>query len=111
MKLILTFFSFKTTEEITPFTSGIIGQSRAVKAMDFGLRVKQEGYNIYMAGITGTGKTTYARTLTRRESKKTTLFPPDLCYVFNFEEPEKPRALKLPAGTGIHLKKRYGQYY
>ncbi|ACL69099.1 Lon protease family protein [Halothermothrix orenii] len=97
-------FSFKTTEEITPFTSGIIGQSRAVKAMDFGLRVKQEGYNIYMAGITGTGKTTYARTLTRRESKKHPV-PPDLCYVFNFEEPEKPRALKLPAGTGIHLKK------
>lgn len=96
-------FPFSSTAELQPFEEGIIGQNRAVRAMDFGLKVKQKGYNIYMAGITGTGKTTYARTLISEEAKKRPV-PDDLCYVYNFKEPEKPRALNLPAGVGLKLK-------
>lgn len=96
-------FPFSSTAELQPFEEGIIGQNRAVKAMDFGLKVKQKGYNIYMAGITGTGKTTYARTLISEEAKKRPV-PDDWCYVYNFKEPEKPRSLNLPAGVGLKLK-------
>lgn len=57
--------SFRTTAEIKPL-EGVIGQERAVKAFDFGLVVKMKGYNIYMAGPSGTGKTTYARNSTEK---------------------------------------------
>ena len=57
--------SFRTTAEIEPL-EGVIGQERAVKAFDFGLAVKMKGYNIYMAGPSGTGKTTYARNSTEK---------------------------------------------
>ncbi|MFW5995672.1 MAG: Lon protease family protein [Halanaerobiaceae bacterium] len=96
-------FNFSSTDEISPFDEGIIGQNRAVKAVDLGMRVEQQGYNIFMSGMTGTGRTTYARTVAEREAEKYEC-PRDLCYVFNFRNPEKPRALELPAGTGIHLK-------
>ena len=94
---------FKTTADLTPFDEGIIGQERAVEAVDFGLTVEKEGYNIFMAGHPGTGKTTYAKKMTKKRSKDKEV-PPDLCYVYNFENNEKPKALKLPAGTGIDLK-------
>ena len=57
--------NFQTTAELTPL-EGVIGQDRAVKAFDFGLAVKMKGYNIYMAGPSGTGKTTYARSSTEK---------------------------------------------
>ena len=96
-------FDFETTEEIKPFDEGIIGQERAVKAVDLAMRVEQQGYNIFMSGMTGTGRTTYAKSVAEKEAKKCDP-PKDLCYVFNFRTPEKPRALILPAGTGMHLK-------
>ncbi|MEC9489215.1 MAG: ATP-binding protein [Halanaerobium sp.] len=96
-------FSFTTTAEVKNYTEGIIGQNRAVKAMDFGLKVEQKGYNIYMAGITGTGKTTYAKALIAEEAKEEEK-PADWCYIYNFNEPEKPQALCLPAGVGCNLK-------
>ena len=58
-------FSFRSTAELEPL-EGIIGQDRAVKAFDFGLHVKIKGYNIYMSGPSGTGKTTYAKASTER---------------------------------------------
>ena len=61
--------SFRTTAEIKPL-EGVIGQERAVKAFDFGLAVKMKGYNIYMAGPSGTGKTTYARNISQNCSAK-----------------------------------------
>ena len=56
-------FDFDSTDEIEPFSNGIIGQNRAVDAVDLGLKVEQKGYNIYMAGDTGTGKSTYAKNI------------------------------------------------
>jgi|LSQX01.3.fsa_nt_gb lon-related putative ATP-dependent protease len=91
-------FEFETTEEVPPLED-IIGQERAVKAMDFGLRIKQHGYNIYISGITGTGKNSYARSLIKEIAAGEDV-PDDWCYVYNFKKPEEPIALNFPAGEG-----------
>ena len=91
-------FTFQSTAELTPL-EGIIGQERAVKAFDFGLAVKMKGYNIYMGGPSGTGKTTYAVSSTKKLAA-TEPVPMDWCYVYNFENPMKPRAISFEAGMG-----------
>ena len=96
------FFSFQTTAELEMF-DGIIGQERAVKAFDFGLEVKMKGYNIYMAGPSGTGKTTYACAQTKKIAAKEPV-PSDWCYVYNFQNPKKPLAISFEAGVGKHFK-------
>ena len=95
-------FSFRTTAELEPL-DGIIGQERAVKAFDFGLAVKMKGYNIYMSGPSGTGKTTYACRSTEKLAANEPV-PTDWCYVYNFQNPKKPIALYFEAGTGKHFK-------
>ncbi|MEJ6950497.1 Lon protease family protein [Natronospora cellulosivora (SeqCode)] len=95
---------FKTTEEIEALEQGIIGQERAVNAIDLGLRLKQEGYNIFICGSTGTGKTTYAKTIAKKKSEKKEV-PDDLAYVYNFKEKSKPNVLILPSGLGEEFKK------
>ena len=95
-------FSFKTTAELETL-DGIIGQERAVKAFDFGLEVKMKGYNIYMSGPSGTGKTTYACKRTK-ETAADEPIPLDWCYVYNFQNPKKPLALSFEAGMGKRFK-------
>ncbi len=95
-------FVFRTTAELDPL-DGIIGQERAVKAFDFGLAVKMKGYNIYMSGPSGTGKTTYACRSTEKLAA-TEPVPTDWCYVYNFQNPKKPIALYFESGTGKHFK-------
>lgn len=95
-------FSFRTTGEILPL-DGIIGQERAVRAFDFGLMVKMKGYNIYMAGPSGTGKTTYARKSTEKLAA-TEPVPRDWCYVYNFQNPRNPLALRFEKGMGRQFK-------
>lgn len=95
-------FSFRTTQEILPL-EGIIGQERAVQALDFGLAVKMKGYNIYMSGPSGTGKTTYARASTEKLAA-TEPVPSDWCYVYNFQNPRCPLALRFEAGLGKQFK-------
>ena len=94
-------FEFETTEDVKPMED-IIGQERAVKAMDFGLTIKRHGYNIFMTGITGTGKTSYARSIIREIAEKEPV-PDDWCYLYNFQNPGEPMALNLPAGMGAFL--------
>lgn len=94
--------SFRTTAEIKPL-EGVIGQERAVKAFDFGLAVKMKGYNIYMAGPSGTGKTTYARNSTEKLAQ-TEPVPYDWCYVYNFQNPRSPLALRFEPGQGKQFK-------
>ncbi|HHX87429.1 MAG TPA: AAA family ATPase [Firmicutes bacterium] len=89
---------FTTTEEVPPL-EGLLGQERAVRAMEFGLRVKRPGYNIFMTGLTGTGKTSYARSMVQKIAVEEPT-PDDWCYVYNFKNPEQPIALNLPAGQG-----------
>lgn len=95
-------FHFKTTAELETW-EGIIGQERAVKAFDLGLAVKMKGYNIYMSGSSGTGKTTYARTNIEKLAAKEPV-PDDWCYVYNFDKPKEPIALRFRAGVGKQFK-------
>ncbi len=81
---------------------GMIGQRRAVAAFEFGLDVASPGYNIFMAGLTGTGKTTYARTYLEERSRREPV-PGDWCYLYNFATPDCPIAVELEPGTGPAL--------
>ncbi len=92
---------FETTAEVAPL-EGMIGQERAVSATEFGLRVQGQGYNIFMTGQTGTGKSSYARSIIEKISAKDPV-PDDWAYVYNFEHPGEPIALNLPAGTGYEF--------
>jgi len=91
-------FDFETTETVPPLEV-MIGQERAVKAVEFGLLTKNPGYNIYMSGLVGTGKITYAQAAVRKVAA-TREVPNDWCYVNNFEKPSQPLALSLPPGLG-----------
>src|SRR5699024_3593599 len=75
-------FEFETTEEVPELTS-VIGQERGMAVMRFGLQVKKQGYNLYVAGIPGTGKTTFTNALIDEiAADDVKLF--DYCYVHNF---------------------------
>lgn len=91
-------FAFRTTDDLEPL-EGIIGQERAVKAMEFGLNIKMRGYNIYMSGPTGSGKTSYAQSYIKEFAKNEPI-PYDWCYVYNYNKPSNPIALRFPPGLG-----------
>jgi len=92
-----------TTKEISPL-EGIIGQDRAVRALRFGLDIQESGYNIYVAGIPGTGRKTAVKGFLE-ELAKTRPIPSDWCYVTNFRNQYEPTAVRLPPGKGRELKK------
>ncbi len=96
-------FKFDTTADIEPL-KGIIGQERATRSLKFALDIDIQGYNIYLAGSFGTGKTTLAAEMVKEKAQKEGV-PPDWCYVYNFKNPDSPRAISLPAGQGLKLKK------
>ena len=91
-------FNFEDTSGLEPLED-IIGQERAAQAMEFGLKIYTRGYNIFMSGMTGTGKTSYALNRIKKAAKGSNP-PNDWCYVYNFENPNQPRAINLPAGLG-----------
>jgi lon-related putative ATP-dependent protease len=93
---------FNTTAELLP-CKNIIGQKRAEKAMEFGLLVKHDGYNIFVAGAAGTGKRSYTLEAVRKIAEKEPA-PDDWLYVYNFENDNEPLALNLPAGWGSKFK-------
>ena len=94
---------FETTEELSAIDEEIIGQNRAADSLDFGMRVNKSGYNIFMAGESGTGKSTYAENMAEEKSSEMEQ-PKDILYVFNFSESDKPRVMRVPAGMGNELK-------
>ncbi|HPP67209.1 MAG TPA: ATP-binding protein, partial [bacterium] len=87
---------FNTTADVPPI-EGIIGQERAAKAIEFGLQIEQEGYNIYVSGIPGSGRTTSIEAAVKEIAKKRPT-PDDWCYVYNFKEPDNPKYLRFPPG-------------
>lgn len=94
-------FEFETTEEV-PMLTSIVGQERGRAVMNFGLNVQKIGYNLYVAGIPGTGKTTFTHSIVNEFAKhEVELF--DWCYVYNFDDAYKPKALQLPVGMGKML--------
>jgi len=79
---------------------GIIGQERALAAIQTGLDIKSRGYNIFITGMVGTGRTTTIKKFLEK-IEKTTEIPDDMLYVNNFRCPDEPVLIKLPAGKGI----------
>jgi len=93
--------SCESTAELKPLEK-IIGQDRAVRALQFGLKIKERGFNIYVAGQPGTGRKT-AIVNFLEEIAKTRPVPPDCCYVNNFDDPLRPKCLRLQAGKGAEF--------
>ena len=95
-------FKFETTENLEPITTGI-GQERGIKALEFGVNINIKGYNMYIEGPSGVGKTMYTKNYLNKvaEKRKT---PPDWCYIYNFSNPNEPIAVSLPAGNGKEFK-------
>ena len=95
-------FNFENTSEVENITTGI-GQERGIKALEFGLQVNVKGYNIYLEGPSGVGKTMYTKNYLNKISKKQKT-PCDWCYIYNFDNPNEPIAVSLPAGQGKEFK-------
>jgi len=94
-------FDFETTADLKDLDE-VIGQERAVDAIHFGIGIGRKGYNLFALGPNGTGKyTSVHRSLSNRALKEPV--PDDWCYVYNFEQPHAPNALRLPAGQGSSL--------
>ncbi|MGQ9531748.1 MAG: Lon-like protease helical domain-containing protein, partial [Desulfotomaculales bacterium] len=95
---------FCLTSADVPPLADFIGQERAVRAMEFGLTMKAPGYNIYVAGPPGTGKSTYTQAVVSQYAAREKP-PQDWCYLYNFADPDRPLAVALPAGAGQLLQK------
>jgi len=102
-KVSLDDLNFNTTEEVPPL-EGIIGQERAKRALEFGLKIKSKGYNIFVSGITGSGRTSFVEQTVKEIAQKGKT-PDDWCYVYNFANPDNPKALRFPPGKAIEFKR------
>ena len=100
---------FKSTEELAGgegappeegVSSHIIGQERALRALDFGLGIQNHGYNIFVLGDTGTGKSSSVISILEERAEGETV-PDDWCYVNNFDDMDKPKAMRLPPTYGL----------
>ena len=93
-----TEFDCDNTSQLIPLET-IVGQDRAVRALKFGLRIQDKGFNIFVSGMPGTGRKTAIQDFVKIQAA-TMPVPPDWCYVNNFADSSKPRAISLPAGKG-----------
>ncbi|NNG62417.1 AAA family ATPase, partial [Pseudomonas fragi] len=84
-------FSFSNTNDLEPFR-GILGQERAVEALQFGVAMPRPGYNVFVMGEPGTGRFSFVKRYLKAEGKRLKS-PSDWVYVNNFDEPREPRAL------------------
>lgn len=100
-------FAFKDTSELAPLDE-VIGQERAVQAIEFGLNMRSAGYNIFVTGAEGTGKSNIVQDLVNRHAR-TQPVPDDWCLVNNFNDEFRPRAIALPPGRGPAFAKRIGR--
>lgn len=94
---------FKTTADLEP-AEGLIGQDRALKALDFGLRIRARDFNIFVLGPPASGKSTAVRAHLAKVAAASAT-PSDWIYVNNFDDPRRPRAIELPAGRAKALSK------
>jgi lon-related putative ATP-dependent protease len=85
-------------------TGEIIGQDRAIDAIKLGLNVEQPGYNVFVVGYAGTGRSTAIQKMLEELGLKKGEPPNDICYINNFEDPNCPRALFFPAGDGVKFR-------
>jgi lon-related putative ATP-dependent protease len=96
-------FTFKNTSEIEPLDE-VIGQERAVQAIEFGLNMKSQEYNIFVSGIEGTGKSTIIRDIVN-EHAETIPSPVDWCMVNNFKDEYRPKTISVPTGKATRFSK------
>ena len=105
----LSFLPFACTAEMTPLED-FIGQERAIRAIEFGLGVNKPGFNIFVTGLTGTGKTSIIKAFLKKTTSQypgptaEAPVPEDWCYVYNFSDADRPQALKIRRGWGKLLK-------
>ncbi len=102
------FFQFECTSDIEPLKE-FIGQDRALASINFGLAVERPGYNLFLTGLTGTGKATtikacLERFISEKKAQGIHFKLHDWCYVYNFSDPDHPNILKLPQGLGRSLR-------
>ena len=95
-------FNFETTGDLDTIEEGI-GQERGIKALEFGLQVDVKGYNLYLEGPSGVGKTLYTKNYLNKIASKKKV-PSDWCYIYNFDNPNEPIAVELPSGQGKEFK-------
>ena len=92
---------FQTTTDLKDIDR-VLGQERALEALEFGIGIRRQGYNLFALGPPGTGKHTIAFSFLQQQARSDVV-PLDLCYVNNFEVPYRPVALRLPPGRGMQL--------
>ncbi len=101
-------FDFKSTADLEPLDS-IIGQRRAIEAIDFALNMKSPGYHIFISGPEGTGKNTITGDILSGYAKERET-PPDLCMVNNFEDESCPKVFEMPTGSAVFFSRRMTQF-
>ena len=92
-------FKFETTKELVDTTDLVYGQERGIKALEFGVGIDIKGYNLYLEGPSGVGKTMYTKKYLAKKAEKEKV-PNDWVYIYNFENPNEPVAISFPAGQG-----------
>lgn len=103
-----TWLPFESTDELE-ILKETVGQDRGVTALNFGVRIRKPGYNIFVTGVAGSGRLATVKKVL--EGLKNTLpTPDDLCYVHNFNDPESPMLLRFPAGEGAAFKKDMNEF-
>ena len=106
-------FKFECTKDL-PVLDEFVGQERAIRAIEFGLNMHNAGYNIFVAGLTGTGKTSIVknyieRLIGKRAADQATPALEDWCYLHNFKEPDCPQIINLPRGMGRKFRDRISE--
>jgi len=101
-------FKFKNTSQIKPLDE-VIGQQRAVQALEFGLNMNHYGYNIFVTGLEGTGKSTIVKDFVTKHAQ-TLPKPNDWCLVNNFKDEFRPRAIEVPSGKAVRLSKEINRF-
>ncbi|MFW6361544.1 MAG: Lon protease family protein [Spirochaetota bacterium] len=91
-------FSFQSTKDLTK-SHGVIGQNRAIEAIEFGMGIDSHGFNIYAMGPTGVGRTSIVKQFINQKALEKPV-PDDWCYIYNFDTPNRPKAINMAAGQG-----------
>lgn len=99
---------FKKTTELEPF-NGIIGQERAMRAIKTAMQIPQKGFNLYLCGNIGIGKTAYALSVVNNLAQSEPV-PNDICYIYNFENPNEPISVILEPGMGLEFKRDMNRF-